>query len=144
MEQAMSGHVVDTIHVVVDWAALGIELVAVAIIVGAVLVLAVRRGTVRLLFHIGEPGAFNSYRLQLGKALLLGLELMVASDVVRTVTFQPTLTNAAVLGVLVLVRTFLSWGMSVEIEGCWPWEGRTRRDESSDSKGGSNASHESK
>jgi uncharacterized membrane protein len=124
--ESVSGHLVEMIHVVVDWAALGIELVAVAIIVGAVVMLAVRRGIIRFLIHMPEPGAFNRYRLQLGKALLLGLELMVAADVVRTVTIEPTLTNATVLGVLVLVRTFLSWGMSVEIEGCWPWQGRAR------------------
>lgn len=52
----------------------------------------------------------------------LGLELMVAADVVRTVTFEPTVRNITVLGLLVLVRTLLSWGMSVEIEGCWPWQ----------------------
>jgi hypothetical protein len=62
----------------------------------------------------------------LGKALLLGLELMVAADVIRTVTFEPTVANVAVLGSLVLVRTFLSWSMSVELEGQWPWQAHAR------------------
>src|SRR5262245_39894606 len=87
--------------------------------------LAIRRGTVRYLFEIGKPGAFELYRLQLGKALLLGLELLVAADVVRTVTLAPTFDNVAVLGVLVLIRTFLSWAMVVEMEGHWPWRAAT-------------------
>ena len=122
----MTGHVIETFHLTIEWAAFGIELLAVAIIVGAVVILAARRGTVRYLFQLGKSGAYENYRNQLGRALLLGLELMVAADVVRTVTFEPTVRNVAVLGLLVLVRTILSWGMSVEIEGCWPWQVRAR------------------
>jgi uncharacterized membrane protein len=120
----MSGHAIETFHVIVEWAALGIEFLAVATIVGAVIILAVRRGTVRYVFQLGKPGAYENYRNQLGRALLLGLELMVAADVVRTVTFEATVRNVAVLGLLVVVRTLLSWGMSVEVEGCWPWQVR--------------------
>ncbi len=47
---------------------------------------------------------------------------MVAADVIRTVTFEPTLSNVGILGLLVLIRTFLSWAMSVELEGQWPWK----------------------
>ena len=57
---------------------------------------------------------------QLGKTLLLGLELLVAGDVVRTVALEPTLNNVAVLGLLVVIRTFLSWSLAVEIEGTGP------------------------
>jgi uncharacterized membrane protein len=120
----MSGQVIETFHLIVEWAAFGIELLAVAVIVGAVIILALRRGTVRYLFQLGKSGAYENYRNLLGRALLLGLELMVAADVVRTVTFEATVKNVAVLGLLVLVRTFLSWAMSVEVEGCWPWQVR--------------------
>jgi uncharacterized membrane protein len=120
----MSGQVIETLHLIVEWAAFGIELLAVAVIVGAVVILALRRGTVRYLFQLGKSGAYESYRNLLGRALLLGLELMVAADVVRTVTFEATVKNVAVLGLLVLVRTLLSWAMSVEVEGCWPWQVR--------------------
>jgi uncharacterized membrane protein len=120
----MSGHLIETIHLIVEWAALGIELLAVAIIVGAIVILAIQRGTVRYVFQLGKSGAYENYRNQFGRALLLALELMVAADVVRTVTFEPTVKNVAVLGLLVLVRTLLSWGMSVEVEGCWPWQVR--------------------
>jgi uncharacterized membrane protein len=120
----MSGQVIETFHLIVEWAAFGIELLAVAVIVGGVIILAVRRGTVRYLFQLGKSGAYENYRNLLGRALLLGLELMVAADVVRTVTFEATVKNVAVLGLLVLVRTLLSWAMSVEVEGCWPWQVR--------------------
>ncbi len=120
----MTSHVIDTFHTIIEWAALAIEALAVAVIVCAVFVLAIRQGTIRYLFQLGKPDAYESYKHQLGKALLLGLELMVAADVIRTVAFQPTLANVAVLGLLVLVRTFLSWAMSVELEGQWPWQAR--------------------
>ena len=68
--------------------------------------------------------AYESYKHQLGKTLLLGLEFLVAADVVRTVALEPTLTNVAVLGLLVVIRTFLSWSLTVEIEGRWPWQTR--------------------
>ena len=117
----MSHDVMEIIHHVIEWIALGIELLAVAVIVSAVIILAIRRGTIRYLFHLGEPGAYESYKHILARALLLGLELLVAADVVRTVALDPTLANIAILGVLVVVRTVLSWSMSVEVEGHWPW-----------------------
>lgn len=114
--------VIEVIHHVIEWAALIIELLAVAVIVAAVLLLAVKRGTVRYIFQTHAPGEYKSYRHQLGKALLLGLELLVAADVVRTVALEPTLKNVAILGLLVLIRTFLSWTLTVEMEGRWPWQ----------------------
>ena len=114
------------IHLVITWIALGIELLAVAVITAAVLFLAFRRGTVRYLLHLEEPGSFERYKHQLAKALLLGLELLVAADIVRTVALEPSLNNVAILGLLVLIRTFLSWSMTVEIDGRWPWQLRVR------------------
>ena len=114
----------ETVHHMIEWAALGIELLGVAVIVAAVVLIAVTRGTVRYVFKLDKQGAYESYKYQLGKALLLSLELLVAADVVRTVALEPTLNNVAVLGLLVLVRTFLSWSMVVEIEGRWPWQGK--------------------
>jgi len=57
-----------------------------------------------------------------GKALLLGLEILVAADIIRTVALEATLNSVIVLGLLVLIRTFLSWALVVEIEGRWPWQ----------------------
>ena len=120
------GHATGILHEVVEWAAWGIEVLAVAVIVAAVTLLAVRRGTVRYLFHLGEQGALQSYKNQLGRALVLSLELLVAADVIRTVALEFTLSNLAVLALLVVVRTLLSWSLTVEMEGRWPWQARTR------------------
>ena len=63
-------------------------------------------------------------KVRLGKALLLGLEILVAADIIRTVALEATLQSVSVLGLLVLIRTFLSWALVVEIEGRWPWQPR--------------------
>jgi len=73
---------------------------------------------------------YKSYRGLLGRVLLLGLEILVAADIVRTVALEPSLQNVAVLGLLVLVRTFLSWSIVVEIEGRWPWQAKRAAEES--------------
>jgi uncharacterized membrane protein len=125
----MNHQVMEMIQHAIEWAAFGIELLAVAVIVGAVILLAIRRGTVRYLFRLEEAGAYESYRHQLARPLMLGLDLLVAGDIVKTVALEPTLNNVVILGLLVTVRTFLSWSMSVEIEGRWPWQRRTETGE---------------
>lgn len=74
-----------------------------------------------------EKAGYANYRVALGRAMLIGLELLVAADIVATVTAEPTLTNMATLGALVLVRTLLSWTIAVEVEGRWPWQGSPER-----------------
>jgi len=117
-----------TIRYLIEWAALGIEILAVAVIVAAVVKVAVTYGTVRYLFHLGTPGAYERYKHQLGRALLLGLDLLVAADIVRTVALEPTMQNVMILGLLVIIRTFLSWSLVVEIEGRWPWRRKAEAD----------------
>jgi uncharacterized membrane protein len=119
-----SEHLIENVRTAIEWAALGIEMLGAIIIVAGVLRVAITRGTVRFLMKLDEPGAYESYKHQIGRSLLLGLEFLVAGDVVRTVALEPTLENVAVLGLLVLVRTFLSWSLTVEIEGRWPWQPR--------------------
>ena len=68
-----------------------------------------------------EDDLYHQLKVSLGKALLLGLEVLVAADIVRTVALEATLESVIVLGLLVLIRTFLSWSLVVEIEGHWPW-----------------------
>ena len=68
--------------------------------------------------------AYRIYRQDVGKAILLGLELLVASDIIRTVAISPTLQSVLVLGLIVLIRTFLSFALEVELEGRLPWQGR--------------------
>ncbi len=75
------------------------------------------------LFFRGAPAnrTYRGFRQNFGRAILLGLEILVAADIIRTVAVEPTMTNVAVLAVIVLVRTFLSFSLEVELEGKWPW-----------------------
>ncbi len=67
-------------------------------------------------------GTYERYRVLLGKTLLIGLELLVAADIIRTVALDSLLINIELLADLVLVRTFLGWTLTVEVEGHWPWQ----------------------
>lgn len=100
----------------VELAANGAEIAGVLLIVGG-LVLATARCA---LARAGER--YRRYRHDMGRAILLGLEVLVAADIVRTVAFTPTLENVFVLGVIVAIRTFLSWSLALELDGRWPWQ----------------------
>ncbi|PAX09393.1 DUF1622 domain-containing protein [Sphingomonas lenta] len=65
---------------------------------------------------------YEEFRSTLGRSILLGLEFLVAADIVGTVAIEPTLDSLAVLAGIVLIRTFLSFSLEVEIEGRWPWQ----------------------
>ena len=69
-----------------------------------------------------EKKRYRRFRHRLAHSLLLGLEMLIAADIVRTVALEVTLQSILALGLLVLIRTFLSWSLVVEIEGHWPWE----------------------
>ncbi len=85
----MSDEIVHVVRMMIEWASLGIEVLAVAVVVTAVVTMAVRRGTVRFLFKLDHQHAYASYKRQLGEPLLLGLELLVAADVIRMVAIHP-------------------------------------------------------
>jgi uncharacterized membrane protein len=67
---------------------------------------------------------FTQLRRELGKAILLGLEVLVAADIIATVSTEPTMERVLVLGLIVIIRTFLSFALEVELEGRFPWQGR--------------------
>jgi len=71
-----------------------------------------------------QSNVYGRFRQQLGQAILLGLELLVAADIVRTVAASPSLTSVAILAAIVLIRTFLSFSLEVETTGRWPWQKR--------------------
>jgi uncharacterized membrane protein len=105
-----------------------VELLAQGFDLGGVTALLV--GTVVTLAHylrsLARPAgdrrqAYRGLRQGLGRAILVGLELLVAADIIRTVAIEPTFQSVGVLGLIVLVRTFLSWSLEVEINGQWPW-----------------------
>ena len=98
-----------------------VEYVTVAIIVIAITFATIQYVTGRL--RRDDPRInYRSYRVQLGAGLLLGIEVLVAADVIRTVALEPTLENILVLGLLVLIRIVLGWSIVVEIERRWPWQ----------------------
>lgn len=66
--------------------------------------------------------AYDVFKQSFARGVLLGLDLLIAADIIRTVTLDQTLGNVAALGLLVIVRTFLSWSLVLEAEGRWPWE----------------------
>lgn len=112
---------------VVHGTARGLEMAGVGVIVAGALFALVR--TLGRLGKVDEEEAYFHFRRRLGRAILLGLELLVAADIVGTVMVKPTMENVLVLGLIVLIRTFLSVSLTVEVEGRWPWQVTRRTDE---------------
>jgi len=122
--QEAPGGSLASLESLIEFAALLIELLAVAIIVVAMIVATVTYVR-RLANREAGLAGYEQYKVRLGRALLLGLEILVAADIVRTVALEPSLTNVGILFLLVIIRTFLSWSLVVEIEHRWPWQVRT-------------------
>jgi uncharacterized membrane protein len=101
----VTGRVVDAVGVFV-------------IVFGAVI------ATVRLAARprVGGNDRYRTYRQDLGRAILLGLEFLIAGDIIRTVGVAPTLENVSILALIVVIRTFLSMALQLEVEGRWPWK----------------------
>lgn len=93
---------------------------------GAVLVIVIGFlfSSIRYLGHLraGEGDAFRTYRRGLGRTLLLGIEILIAGDLIRTIAVRPTLEGVFALAVVVLIRTLLSISIQVELDGRWPWQ----------------------
>ena len=97
----------------------GFEVAGVLVlVVGSVAAIASAAASYR---RIGGHRAYEAARRNVGRAILLGLEFLIVADIVMTITVDPTLASAAALGVIVLVRTFLSFSLEVELEGSLPW-----------------------
>jgi uncharacterized membrane protein len=117
----------DTVDAAMHLIATAIEIVGVGIIVLGALIAAVlflRRG-------IGGSEwekAYDGFRADLGRGILLGLEFLVAADIIGTVAVAPTFKSLGVLAAIVLIRTFLSFSLEVEIEGRWPWQRRSAKE----------------
>ena len=93
--------------------------------------------TVRLVSRLRDPAYgtgnyYSLYRQDVGRAILLGLEFLIAGDIIRTVVVAPTLQNVVVLGMIVLIRTFLSLSLQLEIEGKLPWRREATRGDQTD------------
>lgn len=97
----------------------GIDIIGVIVIAGGC-GLAMLVAVARLLLR--RSLVYRRFRQEVGRAILLGLELLVAADIIRTVATSPTLVSIAILSGIVLVRTFLSFSLEVELTGKWPWQ----------------------
>lgn len=95
--------------------ALGVAVVSLGVLWGLF-------GFAKGLMTLSGDAAYKAFRVKIIRSLILGLEILVAGDVIRTVAISPTLTSVAVLGVIVLIRCFLSWSLTLEIDGRWPWQ----------------------
>ena len=111
----------DTVSQIARTMSLMIELAGIGIIGLGVAAVLLRYGW-QLVSGRAPSDATNSLRSSLGKAVLLGLELLVAADIIYTVAVELTLRSVAVLAGIVAIRTFLSFSLEAEIEGRWPWQ----------------------
>lgn len=104
----------------IDLVARAVDVAGVAAVAGGIAW--VTLSTVPLIGRRSSEELFRGYRRGVGKAILLGLELLVAADIIRMVAIRPTLEGVAVLGLIVVIRTFLSFSLQVELSGRWPWQ----------------------
>ena len=102
-----------------EYAAEGIDVFGVAVIVLGMVIASLRYLIKRF---ANNPNSFEDYRKELGRTLLLALEFLVAADIIRTVAIEPTVESIAILAVLILIRTFMSTALELEITGSWPWQ----------------------
>ena len=112
-------HIIETVGRFMDFAGVAV------MVIGAVvsIPMAVRGFQPKRLPEGAEPlSVYRSYRQLLGRSILLGLELLVAADIIRTVAVTPTFESVGVLAIIVLIRTFLSFSLELEITGRWPWQ----------------------
>jgi uncharacterized membrane protein len=111
----------DQAHALVDQFAKVLELFGVAIILGGIVL-----ATVTFLRNGSRTNdwrsAYPSYRSDIGRGILLGLELLVGADIISTITAPLTFESVGLLAAIVAIRTFLSFSLETEIEGCWPWQ----------------------
>jgi uncharacterized membrane protein len=108
----------------VELAGTAAEIAGVVLIIGG---LAIASARYVLPAASGSVPRYQRYRQDLGRAILLGLEVLVAADIVRTVAFTPTMDSVIVLAMIVAIRTFLSWSLALELEGRWPWQRAAER-----------------
>ena len=98
----------------------------------AVLVVGSVWAMVRLVTDVAggrRSAAYERVRMGVGRAILLGLEILIIADIVQTITIDTTIQSAVTLGIIVLVRTFLSFSLEIELEGVFPWRRHTGRSE---------------
>lgn len=104
---------------IVEVASTVVEMAGIAVIVMGAALSAL--WALRCAVKVGGREAYKRFRLLLGRSILIGLELLVGADIIRTVAALPTFSQVGILAAIVVIRTFLSWSLEVELEGRWPW-----------------------
>ena len=104
-------------HVVQAFEIVGVAILAIGSVVAML-------GAGKLLLRGQRMEAYERARHDIGRSILLGLEVLIIADIVQTITIDPTLESAAVLAIIVAVRTFLSFSLEVELDGVVPWRKR--------------------
>ncbi|MDO8908134.1 MAG: DUF1622 domain-containing protein [Pseudohongiella sp.] len=106
------------------WGSALVELLGISIIVGVALYTLIHGAKTILKRHTTET-VYRQIRQRLGRGILLGLEFLVAADIIRTVAIELTFSSVGVLAIVVLIRTFLSFTLDVELTGRWPWQNKS-------------------
>jgi len=120
-EAGKSGVLTEQAHAIVDQLAKVLELAGVVIILGGIILATMtflREGSRTRDWRTAYPG----YRSDIGRGILLGLEFLVGADIISTITAPLTFESVTLLAIIVVIRTFLSFSLETEIEGCWPWQ----------------------
>jgi uncharacterized membrane protein len=113
-------------HAIIEQLAKLLEIAGVAIILGGVVLASaifMRAGLASRDWRL----SYEQYRANLGRGILLGLELLVGADIIGTITAPLTFESVGLLAIIVMIRTFLSFSLETEIEGCWPWQRAARK-----------------
>lgn len=111
----------EVVRPLAEFCAAGIEAIGVAIITGGAVLTLVMAARRRLAGVDGDK-VYQEVRQRLGRAILIGLEFLVAADIIHTVAVELNLQTVGTLAIIVLIRTFLSFALEVEITGGWPWQ----------------------
>ena len=117
--------VIETVGKAID--GVGVAVIAIGALISAA-------GTVSRLRH-KSGDVYRVFRQQLGRSILLGLEFLVAADIIRTVAVTPDARSVAVLGGIVLIRTFLSFSLELEVTGYWPWQKNRQQQQAASQSG---------
>jgi uncharacterized membrane protein len=126
-------HLIETIGRYMDFAGVAVMVIGAVVSVP----MALRGHQPKRLPEDAAPlSVYRSYRQLLGRSILLGLELLVAADIIRTVAVTPTFESVGVLAIIVLIRTFLSFSLELEITGRWPWQKDPEADRAGSQAGG--------
>ncbi|HPE75224.1 MAG TPA: DUF1622 domain-containing protein [Draconibacterium sp.] len=109
----------ESVRIYIDYVAKTVEVIGVLTILFGILY-----SFLKYLFLIGKSPNFGFIELRqyLGKSILLGLEILIAADIMATIVTEPTLQSVSILGLIIIIRTFLSLSLQVELEGKFPWQ----------------------